>query len=114
MSEYPLFPVTVVGSMPRSKVMLDALAGKQRGKISIEQFNAVADAEVVRVLKLQEEAGVDLVSDGELRRDNFYSFITDCVDGLKLFSLSDSLGLRGGQSGFRAAAAGVGCARFCD
>lgn len=91
MSEYPLFPVTVVGSMPRSKVMLDALTGKQRGIISLEQFNAVADAEVVRVLKLQEDAGVDIVSDGELRRDNFYSFITDCVDGLKLFSLSELL-----------------------
>jgi 5-methyltetrahydropteroyltriglutamate--homocysteine methyltransferase len=40
---------------------------------------------------LQLEADVDIVVDGELRRDNFYSFITDKVDGTQLMSLAEML-----------------------
>jgi 5-methyltetrahydropteroyltriglutamate--homocysteine methyltransferase len=87
----PLFPVTVVGSLPRSKTMLDALAKKRRGKITNDEFRAAGDAEVLAALRLQEAAGVDIVSDGEQRRDNFYSFIADCVDGIELFTLADLL-----------------------
>jgi 5-methyltetrahydropteroyltriglutamate--homocysteine methyltransferase len=87
----PLFPVTVVGSLPRSKEMLEALAKKRRGKMADEEFRAAGDAEVLKALRLQEAAGVDIVSDGEQRRDNFYSFIADCVEGIKLFTLAELL-----------------------
>ena len=87
----PLFPVTVVGSLPRSKAMLDALNQKRRGKLTEDEFRAVGDAEVLKALALQGAAGVDIVSDGEQRRDNFYSFIADCVEGVRLFTLADLL-----------------------
>jgi len=61
------------------------------GRISAAEFNAVADDEVRRCVAIQEEAGVDIVVDGELRRDNFYSFITDKVDGTQLMSLAEML-----------------------
>ena len=86
-----LFPVTVVGSLPRRKVMLDALVKKRRGKLTEEEFRATGDAEVLSALALQDAAGVDIVSDGEQRRDNFYSFIADCVEGIRLFTLADLL-----------------------
>jgi 5-methyltetrahydropteroyltriglutamate--homocysteine methyltransferase len=46
---------------------------------------------VQEVLILQEQAGVDIVSDGEQRRDNFYSFITEAVDGVRLMTLAELL-----------------------
>jgi 5-methyltetrahydropteroyltriglutamate--homocysteine methyltransferase len=91
MKTWPLFPVTVVGSLPRSKPLLDALRRKQTGRISPEAFNEAAAQAVQEVLTLQAQAGVDIVSDGEQRRDNFYSFITEAVDGVRLMTLAELL-----------------------
>ena len=91
MTDLPLFPVTVVGSWPRSLELVRALRNKQDGEISTDEFNAVADKEVVAALRLQEEAGVDIVSDGEQRRDNFYSYVVDKLHGMQLMKVSDLL-----------------------
>jgi len=85
------FQVTQVGSWPRSEALLAALREKRMGRLSHAEFNAVADDEVRRCVAIQEEAGVDVVVDGELRRDNFYSFITDKVEGTRLMSLAEML-----------------------
>jgi 5-methyltetrahydropteroyltriglutamate--homocysteine methyltransferase len=91
MKTWPLFPVTVVGSLPRPKSLLDALRRKQTGRISAEEFHEVAARAVQEVLTLQAQAGVDIVSDGEQHRDNFYSFITEAVDGIRLMTLAELL-----------------------
>ena len=85
----PLFPVTVVGSWPRTPELLEALRQRQAGRLSWEDFNLVADKAVLECLKYQDDAGVDIVSDGEQRRDNFYSFVVDKMDGVKLMSLAE-------------------------
>ena len=61
------------------------------GRIGRTEFEKFADEEIRRCISLQHEAGVDIVVDGELRRDNFYSFITDKVEGTELMSLADML-----------------------
>ena len=91
MNSNPPFAVTQVGSWPRSESLLAALREKRMGRMSAAEFDAVADDEVRRCVAIQEEAGVDIVVDGELRRDNFYSFITDKVDGTRLMSLAEML-----------------------
>ena len=87
----PLFPVTVVGSLPRSQPLLNALRRKQAGRLSAAEFDRVAIQAVQEAVALQEQAGVDIVSDGEQRRDNFYSFIVEHVDGIRLMSLAELL-----------------------
>jgi len=42
-------------------------------------------------LKQQEDAGIDIVADGEQRRDNFCSFIAESIEGMKLLSMADLL-----------------------
>jgi len=79
-----MFEVTQVGSWPRSRELLRALRDKQQGRMSRAAFEAVADGEVRRCVALQVEAGVDVVVDGEHRRDNFYSFVTDKLEGTRL------------------------------
>jgi len=86
-----LFEVTQVGSWPRAKDLLRALRGRQKGQLSRAEFEAVADGEVRRCVQNQLEAGVDVVVDGEQRRDSFYSFITDKVAGTRLMSLAEML-----------------------
>ena len=89
MADLPLFPVTVVGSWPRPPWLLDALRQRQAGRSTFAEFNQVADKAVLEALKYQEDAGVDIVSDGEQRRDNFYSFVVEKLDGAQLMSLAD-------------------------
>ena len=86
-----MFTVTHVGSWPRSRELLEALRDKQHGRTTEAAFQRLADAEVLRCLASQEEAGVELVTDGELRRDSFYSFVTDKLDGTRLWSLAELL-----------------------
>ncbi len=95
-----MFTTTQVGSWPRSKTMLRTLRDRRLGRISRAEFDAVADEEVRRTVRIQEEAGLDIVVDGEHRRDNFYSFITEKVAGTRLMSLAEMLDEVEDKSGF--------------
>lgn len=89
MNEAKLFPVTVVGSWPRTPELVRALRRKQAGELPDAEFQRLADAAVIDALRAQERAGVDIVSDGEQRRDNFYSFVVDKLSGLRLMKVSE-------------------------
>ena len=91
MADLPLFPVTVVGSWPRPPELIQALRRRQSDEISEDEFNAVADTAVLSALKAQEDAGVDLLSDGEQRRDNFYSYVVGKIAGMQLMKVSELL-----------------------
>jgi len=80
--------------------MLRVLRAKQKNQISKKEFDSVADEEVRRCVKIQLEAGVDIIVDGEHRRDNFYSFITDKVVGTRLMSLAEMLDTVEDKAGF--------------
>ncbi len=85
----PFYPVTVVGSWPRPSYLLNALRKRQAGQLSFTEFNQIADQAVLEALRYQDEAGVEIVSDGEQRRDNFYSFVVEKLEGVKLMSLAE-------------------------
>jgi 5-methyltetrahydropteroyltriglutamate--homocysteine methyltransferase len=52
-------------------------------------LRVMQDEATLLAIKYQEDAGVDIVSDGEQRRDNFYSFICDRLDGIRLMTMAD-------------------------
>jgi len=83
--------VTTVGSWPRPREVLLAQRNKRAGRSTEAEFNRVADAAVLDFLRLQDDIGVDLVTDGELRRDNFYSFVVEKLAGVKLVTLAEML-----------------------
>lgn len=91
MNENKAFLTTQVGSWPRSKEMLKMLRGYQKGMVSRAEFDTMAEGEIRRTVALQEQAGLDIVVDGEHRRESFYAFITDKVAGTQLMSLADML-----------------------
>src|SRR6266705_966170 len=100
MSKTKLFPVTVVGSWPRPAWLVQALRKRQNGEITQAEFNQIADDAVLASIKYQEDAGVDIVADGEVRRDNFYSFVNEKLSGLKLMKLSELMDYVKDRAGF--------------
>jgi len=94
----PLFPVTTVGSWPRPPWLLDAV----RRKAPAAELEALRDRAVLEALRAQEEAGVDIPGDGEQRRDNFYSFLCERVEGMRLMTMADLLDFVEDKAGFEA------------
>src|SRR5271163_4696165 len=100
MPKSKLFPVTVVGSWTRPDWLVAALRRRQAGEISAEEFNRIADDAVLSAIKYQEDAGVDIVADGEMRRDNFYSYVVEKLGGMRLMKLSQLLDYMKDRAGF--------------
>src|SRR3984893_10200741 len=101
MAQAKLFPVTTVGSWTRPEWLVAALRRRQAEEISAEEFNRIADDAVLAAIKYQEDAGVDIVSDGETRRDNFYSFVVEKLSGMRLMKLSQLLDYIKDGAGFQ-------------
>lgn len=71
----------VVGSLLRPPELLKARDDLAAGKITPAAFKKIEDRAVDAAVKLQEDAGLDVVTDGEMRRLSFQSALTDAVDG---------------------------------
>ena len=100
MTSLPLFPVTTVGSWPRPPRVAEALRQFRRQRIDRAEFDRVADEAIVDLLRLQHDVGCDIVTDGELRRDNFYSFVADKLAGVRLMTLAEMLDVVEDKAGF--------------
>jgi 5-methyltetrahydropteroyltriglutamate--homocysteine methyltransferase len=71
----------VVGSLLRPPELLEARRQLEAGNLSPALFKVVEDRAVDAAVTLQEEAGLDVVTDGEMRRLSFQSPLTEAVDG---------------------------------
>lgn len=79
----PLFPTTVVGSMPRPQYVKDLLkAGSRTGRADPAWQRRMDDA-VRFVIGMQERAGIDIVSDGEWRRETYVDVIGEIMTGFQ-------------------------------
>jgi 5-methyltetrahydropteroyltriglutamate--homocysteine methyltransferase len=72
----------IVGSLLRPPELLKAREDLAGGAITHSQFKAIEDRAVIEAIRLQEEAGLEVVTDGEMRRLSFQSQFTEAVDGL--------------------------------
>lgn len=88
---FPQFPTTVIGSWPRSNEVKRAMRDKRAGRISEAEFDSIADQAVLQCLKWQEDAEIDIVSDGEQRRDNFISFVAEHLHNVRMLTVSELL-----------------------
>ena len=91
MTALPLLPVTTVGSWPRPRELLRTQKRLRTGKVDQATFDAEADRAVLDFLQLQEEVGVDIVTDGEQRRDNFLSFVATKLEGVSMMTLAEMM-----------------------
>jgi 5-methyltetrahydropteroyltriglutamate--homocysteine methyltransferase len=71
----------VVGSLLRPALLLTAQKQLAAGVIDQAAFRSVEDCSVDGAVRLQEEAGLGIVTDGEMRRRSFQSQLPEAVDG---------------------------------
>lgn len=73
---------THVGSLPRSKAVTDLVFAAERGDpVDADRFAAVMAAAVDDAVARQVAAGIDLVSDGEMSKISYATYIKDRVSG---------------------------------
>ena len=78
----------VVGSLLRPPELLEAQKKLARGETTPAEFKRAEDRAVDGALRLQEEAGLDVVTDGEMRRLSFQSQMTAAVEGFSEWDLN--------------------------
>jgi 5-methyltetrahydropteroyltriglutamate--homocysteine methyltransferase len=83
------YSVMGIGSWPRPKWMIRAIHDHISGRMPEDEFQATADDAVRLCIAAQIEAGADVVSDGEQRRDSYASFVGGRLDNAQLIPLSD-------------------------
>src|SRR5205814_1560130 len=77
----PPFFTQVIGSLPRPRVLLDLLA--RRSEMPADRYARVMDEMVIFAIRLQEQAGLDVVSDGEWRRRHYVGEFLARVGGFE-------------------------------
>src|SRR5262250_941575 len=68
----PPFRADHVGSLLRPKAVLDAREQRALGKISTAQLRGIENDAIRRVVKMQEEVGLQAATDGEFRRGSWH------------------------------------------
>jgi 5-methyltetrahydropteroyltriglutamate--homocysteine methyltransferase len=71
----------VVGSLLRPAYLKAARAEYEAGRLNDQAFKQIEDRAVDEAVALQERAGIEMVTDGELRRYAFYGHLVDAVEG---------------------------------
>ena len=82
-----------IGSWPRPRWMLQAMHEHIEGRLGEEEFQATADDAVRLAVEAQLRSAVDVVTDGEQRRDNYASFVGGLLENCQLIPLTDLLPL---------------------
>jgi 5-methyltetrahydropteroyltriglutamate--homocysteine methyltransferase len=80
-----------IGSWPRPRWLLEALQQRLEGRLDEAEFQKTADDAVRLCVAAQTRAGVDVMTDGEQRRDNYASFVGALLDNCQLIPVTDLL-----------------------
>jgi 5-methyltetrahydropteroyltriglutamate--homocysteine methyltransferase len=73
---------THVGSLPRGPEMVSLIVAKEAGEpVDVARFDRVAAAAVDEIVAKQVASGIDLVSDGEMSKISYATYIKDRVTG---------------------------------
>ena len=74
---------THTGSLPRPKPLIDLILGREKGEaIDAATFEAATAKAVDEVVAQQVAAGIDIVSDGEMSKPSYTTYIRHRVDGI--------------------------------
>jgi len=73
---------THVGSLPRSNELSQLLFKKdKKEKIDLIKFDEVVKKDVEKIVKKQIELGIDIISDGEMSKISYATYVKDRIDG---------------------------------
>jgi 5-methyltetrahydropteroyltriglutamate--homocysteine methyltransferase len=81
--DLPLLPTSVIGSLPRPAWLLDLLDDYLAGRLSQAEWDRACDKAVPFAMALQETAGIDVITDGEWRREGYFQVFYERVGGFQ-------------------------------
>ncbi|MBV7339610.1 cobalamin-independent methionine synthase II family protein [Chloroflexi bacterium TSY] len=83
MNQLPLFPASVVGSIPRPLWVQALFAPHAVHEFGQDNWLFKLDTAVAFVIAFQETAGLDIITDGEWRRTSYLGIIADLLNGFE-------------------------------
>jgi 5-methyltetrahydropteroyltriglutamate--homocysteine methyltransferase len=75
----------VVGSLLRPPFLVEARKAHEAARLASDEFKRLEDRAVDEAVALQEEAGLDVVTDGEMRRYAFFGHLVEALEGFDKF-----------------------------
>ncbi len=109
----PPFRADHVGSLLRSAPLKQARAKRERGEISADALVALEDREIIKIIKKQEEIGLQLATDGEYRRSWWHFDFLERLDGVEGYTADHGIQFKATETKPRAVRV-VGKVGFSD
>jgi len=98
----PPFRADHVGSLLRPAPLKAAREKRAKGEIGAAELKAVEDREIERVIRKQEEVGLDSITDGEFRRSWWHLDFLEGLDGVEGYQAAHGIAFQGGETKPRA------------
>jgi len=95
------FRADQVGSFLRSEPLKEARAKREKGAISAADLRKVEDTEIEKLIKKQEDIGMQLVTDGEYRRAWWHFDFLEGLDGVEGFESDHGIQFAGVETKHR-------------
>jgi len=77
-----VYRADIIGSLLRPSYLLEARQALEKGSIDAAEFKRIEDRAVDAAIALQEGVGLDVISDGELRRFTFFDHLLAQIEGM--------------------------------
>ena len=77
----PLFPTTTIGSFPQTPELRKQRANYKRGEVTAAAYTAFLERETERVIRWQEEVGLDVLVHGEFERNDMVEYFGEQLAG---------------------------------
>src|SRR5215831_15398864 len=108
MAQLPLIPTTVIGSYPQPSWLIDHDLLVEKGvprtrasevwRLAADELDEALDAATLLAVHDQVRAGIDIVTDGEIRRESYFNHFANALDGVDRQRLGEALNRVGGRS----------------
>jgi 5-methyltetrahydropteroyltriglutamate--homocysteine methyltransferase len=108
MARLPLIPTTVIGSYPQPPWLIDHDLLVEKGvprtrasevwRIAPDDLDDALDAATLLAIHDQVRAGVDIVTDGEIRRESYFNHFANALDGVDRQRVGEGVNRVGGRS----------------
>jgi 5-methyltetrahydropteroyltriglutamate--homocysteine methyltransferase len=77
----PLFPTTTIGSYPQTDEIRQTRMKLRRGEIDESQYEARMRAEIEKVIRFQDDVGLDVLVHGEPERNDMVQYFAEQLEG---------------------------------
>jgi 5-methyltetrahydropteroyltriglutamate--homocysteine methyltransferase len=88
-----LFPTTIAGSLPKPAWLAEPTKLWPQWRLKGEELAAAKDDATLLAIKLQEDCGIDVVTDGEQSRQHFVHGFLEAIEGID-FNQRVEMGIR--------------------